>query len=99
MYVAAIFLPLIGAIIAGLFGRMIGDKASMYITSGLLTVSAILASIIFYSVGFAKTGPQEPIVLFTWMAVGDLEVDWALRFDTLSAIMVVVVSIVSAVVH
>ncbi len=99
MYLAAIFLPLIGAIIAGLFGRMIGDKASMYITSGLLTVSATLASIIFYLVGFAKTGPQEPIVLFTWMTVGGLEVDWALRFDTLSAIMVVVVTIVSAVVH
>jgi len=99
MYVAAIFLPLIGAVIAGLFGRRIGDRASMYITSGLLVVSAVLGGIILYQVGFAKTGPQEPIRLFTWMASGELSVDWALRFDTLAAVMVVVVTLVSAVVH
>ena len=99
MYVAAIFLPLLGAIIAGLFGRRIGDRASMYVTSGLLCVSAVLGAIILYEVGFAKTGPQEPIRLFTWMASGDLSVDWALRFDTLAAVMVVVVTLVSAVVH
>ena len=99
MYVAAIFLPLIGAIIAGLFGRRIGDRASMYITSGLLVVSAILGGIILYEVGFAKTGPAEPIRLYTWMASGELSVDWALRFDTLAAVMVVVVTLVSAVVH
>ena len=99
MYVAAIFLPLLGAIIAGLFGRRIGDRASMYVTSGLLCVSAVLGAIILYEVGFAKTGPQEPIRLFTWMASGELSVDWALRFDTLAAVMVVVVTLVSAVVH
>ena len=99
MYVAAIFLPLIGAVIAGLFGRRIGDRASMYVTSGLLVVSAILGGIILYEVGFAKTGPAEPIRLYTWMASGELSVDWALRFDTLAAVMVVVVTLISAVVH
>ncbi len=98
MYTAAVFLPLLGAIVAGLFGRLIGDRASQYVTSGLLIISAVLSCFILYDVAFAKTGP-EPFVLFDWISVGTLKVDWALRFDTLSAVMVFVVTLVSAVVH
>ncbi len=99
MYTAAIFLPLIGAILAGVFGRLIGDRASMVITTGLLMVSAILGAVIFYMIAFAGHGKVVSVPLFNWIVVGDLKIAWALRFDTLSAVMVFVVTLVSSVVH
>ena len=52
IYKAIVFLPLIGALIAGLFGRQIGAKASEYITSGLMIIVAVLSWIVFINVGF-----------------------------------------------
>jgi NADH-quinone oxidoreductase subunit L len=98
VYTAVVFLPLLGALVVGLFGRLMGDRASQYITSGLLIISVVLAWFILYDVAFAKTGPA-PFALFDWISVGSLKIQWALRFDTLSAVMVFVVTLVSAVVH
>jgi NADH-quinone oxidoreductase subunit L len=98
MYQAIVFLPLIGFLIAGLFGGSIGAKASEYVTSGLLVVSAILSWVAFFQVGF---GDVETFVVpvLAFMKSGGLEADWALRIDTLTVVMLVVVNTVSALVH
>ena len=97
MYSAIVFLPLIGALIAGFFGRWIGDRGAQIVTSGLLVISALLSAVALYQVGFA----HEParIVLLEWMDSGTFELNWALRIDTLTAVMLVVVTGVSSLVH
>jgi NADH-quinone oxidoreductase subunit L len=95
--VAAIFLPLLAAFIAGFFGRIIGDRGAQLVTCGALVVSAVLGVILFFTV--AVGGHSIDVRLFTWINTGDLQVDWALRLDTLSAVMVGVVTVVSAMVH
>ena len=97
MYQAIVFLPLIGFLIAGLFGRLIGPRPSELITTTLLFVSAALSWYAFVLVGFGHM--DERVALFTWMQSGDLKVDWALRIDTLTVVMLVVVNTVSALVH
>jgi len=95
--VAAVFLPLIGSIIAGFFGRWIGDRGAQLVTCLALVVAAAFGIVLFVEV--AVHGQSRVVDLFNWMDTGDLQVEWALRFDTLSAVMVAVVTVVSAMVH
>ncbi|BAT60237.1 NADH-quinone oxidoreductase subunit L [Variibacter gotjawalensis] len=75
----------------------VGSRAAEVITSALLVTSAVLSWITLVQVGY---GHQEArIVLFPWMVSGDLNVSWALRIDTLTAVMLVVVTTVSSLVH
>ncbi|MCC7271636.1 MAG: NADH-quinone oxidoreductase subunit L [Alphaproteobacteria bacterium] len=97
MYAAAIFLPLVAAVVAGFFGRWIGDRGAQIVTCGALLISMVLGWVILYVVGFR--GETRTIELFTWIQSGGLEAAWALRFDTLTAVMVFVVTTVSAMVH
>ena len=97
MYHAIVFLPLVGSLIAGLFGRLIGARASEVVTTALLGLAAILSWIALIQVGFGSGATR--VQLGQWMASGDLVVDWALRIDTLTAVMLVVVNTVSALVH
>ncbi len=98
LYNVIVFLPLLGFLIAGLLGNSIGAKASEYITSGFLVVSAVLSWIAFFSVGFSETETfTVPVLRF--VQSGSLEADWALRIDTLTVVMLVVVNTVSALVH
>ena len=97
MYAAVVFLPLIGAIIAGLFGRVIGDRAAQIVTCGAMLLAAVLGCFVFYDV--AVLGNGREIVLFTWFDSGTFEASWALKFDSLTAVMVGVVTIVSSMVH
>nr|WP_319485192.1 NADH-quinone oxidoreductase subunit L [uncultured Cohaesibacter sp.] len=98
MYSAILFLPLIGFLIAGFFGRTLGHKASEIITSTLLVIAAILSWIAFLSVGIGHGSPQTVNIL-TWISSGDLQIDWAIRVDTLTVVMLVVVNTISALVH
>nr|WP_321456899.1 NADH-quinone oxidoreductase subunit L [uncultured Cohaesibacter sp.] len=98
MYSAIVFLPLIGFLIAGLFGRSIGHKASEIITSTLLVIAAILSWIAFLSVGIGE-GKTETVNILTWLSSGDLVIDWSIRVDTLTVVMLVVVNTISALVH
>ncbi|MEE9374833.1 MAG: NADH-quinone oxidoreductase subunit L [Rhizobiaceae bacterium] len=93
-----VFLPLFGFLVAGLFGKQIGNKASEYLTSGLLVVAAILSWVNFS--GFLA-GTTEPftVEVLRWIAVGNFTADWAFRVDTLTAVMLVVVNTVSSLVH
>ena len=97
MYQAIVFLPLIGCVIAGLFGRAIGPRPSELVTTTLLFASMVLSWIAFAWVGF---GHQDAhVVLGTFIGSGDLHAEWALRIDPLTAVMLVVVTTVSAFVH
>ncbi len=95
---AIVFLPLIGFLMAGLFGKSLGPKGSEYITSGLLVISALLSWIVFFSVGFSEVEPQT-IPVLQWINTGNLTVNWAFRIDTLTTVMLVVVNTVSSLVH
>ena len=97
MYSAIVFLPLLGALIAGLFGRVIGVRASQIITSSFLVISAILSWTAFVQVGLH--GHSTTVQLFTWIDSGAFEADWSLRIDTLTVVMLVVVTSVSSLVH
>ena len=93
-----VFLPLVAAIIAGLFGRWIGATAAKVLTTGALFVGAFLSWPIFLS--FIAGGAEAQVVpVLDWIRSGDLQVDWALRLDTLTAVMLVVVTSVSSLVH
>ncbi|WP_312795400.1 NADH-quinone oxidoreductase subunit L [Tianweitania sp.] len=98
MYQAIVFLPLLGFLIAGLFGRSIGAKASEFVTSGFLVVSAVLSWIAFFTVALGHTEAfTVPVLRF--IQAGGIDVSWALRIDTLTAVMLIVVNTVSALVH
>ncbi len=130
MYLAIVFLPLLGALIGGLFGtkafKGLGNDADvygghhgaghderghgdhhhghydgpawpMYLTTALLCISAILSWVVF--VGFLHEPHAEKVELFRWINSGALTANWVLRIDTLTAVMLVVVNTVSALVH
>ena len=97
MYTAIVFLPLLGFLIAGLFGRLIGARASEIVTTGFLFVSAALSCYAFYDV--TLLGHGAIIRLGQWIVSGTFEADWMIRVDTLTAVMLVVVTGVSSLVH
>lgn len=97
MLTAIVFLPLLGAIIAGFFARWIGEKGAQLVTCTFMLLSMALGIVAFYDV--ALMGNAKTVELFTWISSGNFETNWALKFDTLTAVMVVVVTVVSAMVH
>src|ERR1051326_8570710 len=97
MYAAIVFLPLLGFFIAGLFGRIIGDRPSELVTTGLLFVSAALSCYAFYDVNFL--GHSAIVQVAPWIVSGGVDINWTLRIDALTAVMLVVVTGVSSLVH
>ncbi|MDJ0929698.1 NADH-quinone oxidoreductase subunit L [Breoghania sp.] len=98
MYMAIVLLPILGFLVAGIFGRVIGAKASEYITSGLLIIAAILSWVAFITVGLGD-GETQIVPVASWIVSGALDVQWAIRVDTLTVVMLVVVNTISALVH
>ena len=90
--------PLLGAFVAGLFGRRIGDTASMAVTTGLLFLSTALAWTVFAQWTWGGLQPFT-VHLAPFINVGKFASDWSIRIDGLSAVMLVVVTTVSALVH
>ncbi|MCR9073061.1 MAG: NADH-quinone oxidoreductase subunit L [Alphaproteobacteria bacterium] len=97
MYAAIVFLPLIAALIAGFGNKKLGDRGAQIVTCGAMLISAGLAVVAFWEV--AIQGQSRTVELFTWIDSGSFEASWALRWDTLTAVMVVVVTVVSSCVH
>ncbi len=93
-----VFLPLVAAAIAGLFCRVIGARPAQIVTSAALLIAAALSVFVFVKIGF---GTEKLIVvkLFSWIDSGTLDIAWALRVDTLTAVMLIVVTVVSSMVH
>jgi len=97
MELSIITLPLIASIISGFFGKYIGDRNSEIVTSLLVFISAILSIIVFYNVVFNQY--EDNIIIATWINSGTLDVNWSMKIDSLSSVMLVVVTSVSALVH
>ncbi len=97
MLIAAVFLPLLGAFIAGFFGRIIGDRGSQIVTCLGVGLAACCGIYDFFTVAI---GEHDQVVnLMTFLSSGTFEAQWALRFDTLSAVMVMTVTTVSTLIH
>ena len=97
MPLAVVFLPLAAAIVAGFFGRAIGDRGSQIVTCGALLLSAALGILVFRDI---LTAPEPQIIpLFRWIVAGGVDVNWSIRLDPLSGVMILVVTVVSSMVH
>jgi NADH-quinone oxidoreductase subunit L len=94
-----VFAPLVGALIAGLFGRRIGDTASMALTTGLLFLACALGWLTFAQVIWGGWPAHFTVELAPFIDVGKFRSAWSVRIDSLSAVMLVVVTSVSALVH
>ena len=95
MAVTVLLAPLLGAIIAGLFWRLIGERPAQIIATALLMLSALLSWVIFLT----HDGSVQQITLMRWIDSGSLVGDWAIRLDRLTAVMLIVITTVSALVH
>ena len=97
MEILIIALPLIASIISGFFGTFLGDRNSEIITSLLVSIAALLSLFIFYQVIFNQY--SDNIVIAKWISSGSLDVNWSMKIDPLSSIMLVVVTFISSLVH
>ncbi|WP_299612143.1 NADH-quinone oxidoreductase subunit L [uncultured Tateyamaria sp.] len=90
-----LFAPLVGALLCGFGWRVFGEAAACWIATGLLFLSAILSWIVFLTFD----GTTESIQILRWIESGSLSTDWAIRLDRLTAIMLIVITTVSSLVH
>ena len=97
MELTLLFLPLLSFIISGFFGKYIGDRISEIITSLFVSISAVLALFVFYQV--ITQGYENNIVIASWLHSGSLNANWSIKIDALSAVMLVVVTLISSLVH
>jgi NADH-quinone oxidoreductase subunit L len=98
IYAVAVFAPLFGALVAGLLGRSIGDRAAMAVSILCMLVAAALGPIACFQLvgGDASAGT---VLLGTWVDAGRFHASWALRYDALSAVMVAMVCFVAMLIH
>ena len=92
-----LFLPLLGSFISAFFYKKIGDKTCQIITSAFVIIGAILSSIILLET--IKTGKIYEYPILNWITSGSLKLHWSIYVDSLTAVMLVVVNSVSALVH
>jgi NADH-quinone oxidoreductase subunit L len=95
METTILFAPLVGAILCGFGWRIFGEAAAMWIATGLLFLSAALSWVVFLTFD----GVTEGIHILRWIESGSLSTDWAIRMDRLTAIMLIVITTVSSLVH
>ncbi len=98
IYATAILSPLVGCLLAGIFGRSLGDRFAFTVTIAFMLLAAVCAEASLAEVLFADPQP-EPVVLATWFDIGGFHLDWALRRDTLSSVMVAMVAPVATLIH
>lgn len=96
MITAIVFLPLLAATIVGIFSNM-PNRVAQGITSTATVISALLSCLMFYTV--IIQGEPQVTEIMRWISSGDFNVSWTLQVDSLTAVMLVVVTIVSALVH
>ena len=97
MEYAIIFLPLIGSIASGFFGKKLGTKFCQIFTSSLVGISSILSIYIFYLV--INNDYSNNKLIFSWINSGSFNVNWSIYIDPLVSIMLVVVTLISTVIH
>ena len=92
-----VFLPLLGTFIAGFFGNKFDQRYSQFMTSLFVSISSILSIIVFLKV--LNYGYSNNLLIASWINSGTLNVNWSIKVDALSSLMMVVVTLVSALVH
>ena len=92
-----VFAPILAAIFAGLFQKPIGDRTAQLVTTGGTILAALGSVWVFIDVAIG--GNARTYEILQWIAIGDFEVSWAIKLDTLSAVMLVVITSVSSLVH
>jgi NADH-quinone oxidoreductase subunit L len=98
LYAVAVFAPLLGSAVAGLFGKVIGDRAAQAVTILCMVLASICGIAAFVQLVYQGT-PTGVVMLGTWIEAGRFHVSWALRYDTLSAVMVAMVTFVATLIH
>ena len=98
LIIPIVFLPLLAAIIGGLGNRALGNTPVKLLTTGALFASCAMSWPIFLSF-ISGTATAEVVPVLQWVQSGNLTFDWELRVDTLTAVMLVVITSVSALVH
>ena len=97
MEYAIVFSPLIGSIISGFFGKKIGDNLNQIIVSLFVSVSAILSLFVFFKVLNQDYSSNK--LIFNWITSGNFIVNWSINIDSLTSVMLLVVSLVSSIIH
>ena len=92
-----VFLPLVASFIVGIFSRFLGDRISQLITCSFVLISSALSIYIFSDV--AINSNTYNLKIFNWITSGGLVLNWSINIDTLTSVMLVVVTSVSALVH
>ena len=92
-----IFLPLLGAILSGFLGRYLGDRNSEIITSLFVSIATLISFLIFYNVMYNSY--ENNLIISSWINSGSLNVNWSIKIDSLSSVMITVVCLVSSLVH
>ncbi|MEM1273211.1 MAG: NADH-quinone oxidoreductase subunit L [Pseudomonadota bacterium] len=95
METVLLFAPLVGAVLCGFGWRLFGELAAQVIATTLLFLACLLSWVVFLSFD----GETYVVDLFTWIASGTLDTSWAIRIDRLTAVMLIVITSVSALVH
>ncbi len=98
LYAVAVFAPLLGSLVAGLLGRQIGDRPSQVITIACMVVAAICGTLSFLPMLDGTATPGQ-LSLGTWFDVDGFSAEWTLRYDTLSALMVAMVTFIATLIH
>nr|WCH57816.1 NADH dehydrogenase subunit 5 [Hypnea spinella] len=97
MYLSIILLPVLGALFSGFGGRLVGSKGSCIITTVSVGLSAILSGIVFVEVGFS--GITTHLILSPWVESGIINIYWGFLFDTITSVMLIVITSISTLVH
>ncbi len=98
LYTVAVFAPLFGALAAGLGGRLIGDRAAQAVTILCMLLASVCGVAAFYDLVYGGVAPGA-VHLGSWVQSGDFDVSWTLRYDTLAAVMVAMVTCVATLIH
>lgn len=97
MYYLILFIPLVSATVAGLFGRKIGEKGAGIFTTASIMITSLMAWTVFYEVGIC--GAPVYLHLWSWIESGLFNVSFGLQYDSVTVVMLVLVTTVSALVH
>ena len=95
--VLVVFLPALAAAVSGFFLAFVRDRGAQLLTTGAVALAAVFSVVIFANQ--LGGGTDFVLPLLPWIQSGGFEVTWAIKVDTLTAVMLCVVTLVSAVVH
>lgn len=97
MLITIVFIPFAAFAVIGLFGRWLGRGGSVIVATGAIFISALFSCIAFYDVAFCKN--VYVISLGMWFGMGTVKVEWAFLFDTVVAVMIIIITFISILVH